>query len=138
MVHHKHSLTSRERKNPSSGCFLQAHLNNFVAVSGGIVNPTKLFLLLSSITIARLLSITMAKKKNKVQEAGNTSDEAIPPSPAAPSSSIPKPKEAKTPQPSTSALIICRNKYVLPVGSECLCLVHHLHFLYCDRFVGAL
>jgi hypothetical protein len=58
----------------------------------------------------------MAKKKNKSQTVGESSDGTIHPSPspgsAASTASTPKPKDAKPPQPSTSALIICRNKYV--------------------------
>ncbi|KAE8441853.1 hypothetical protein EG329_004254 [Mollisiaceae sp. DMI_Dod_QoI] len=54
----------------------------------------------------------MAKKKNKDQNNGESSEGAIPPSPvASATTSTPKPKEAKPPQPSTSALIICRNKH---------------------------
>ncbi|TVY81990.1 hypothetical protein LSUE1_G003197, partial [Lachnellula suecica] len=52
----------------------------------------------------------MAKKKNKSQNAGEGSDSANPPSPAS-SASTAKPKDIKPTQPSTSALIICRNKH---------------------------
>jgi hypothetical protein len=63
----------------------------------------------------------MAKKKNKSQTVGESLDTTIHPSPslahAASAASTPKPKDAKPPQPSTSALIICRNKYV-PHGNH--------------------
>jgi len=58
----------------------------------------------------------MAKKKYKSQSSSNPSEEATTstPSPAtSASTSKPKEKKEKMPQPSTSALIICRNKYVL-------------------------
>jgi hypothetical protein len=58
----------------------------------------------------------MAKKKNKSQIVGESSDGIIQPSPSpgpAAAASTAKAKDAKPPQPSTSALIICRNKYVL-------------------------
>ncbi|KAL2067440.1 hypothetical protein VTL71DRAFT_1865 [Oculimacula yallundae] len=52
----------------------------------------------------------MAKKKNK-GEAGETAESSIPPNMPAASTSTPTPKPAKAAQPSTSALIICRNKH---------------------------
>ncbi|KUJ20325.1 uncharacterized protein LY89DRAFT_639762 [Mollisia scopiformis] len=52
----------------------------------------------------------MAKKKSKGQNEGENTESAIPPSPS-PTPSTSKPKQAKLPQPSTSALIICRNKH---------------------------
>jgi hypothetical protein len=56
----------------------------------------------------------MAKKKNKSQSVADLPENAIPPSLAdSTSTSVPKPKETKIPQPSTSALIICRNKYAV-------------------------
>ncbi|KAN0117343.1 hypothetical protein V8E51_003320 [Hyaloscypha variabilis] len=51
----------------------------------------------------------MAKKKNKSQNGADPSGNAVPPSPSASTST--KAKDAKTSQPSTSALIICRNKH---------------------------
>ncbi|PMD48592.1 hypothetical protein L207DRAFT_505622 [Hyaloscypha variabilis F] len=51
----------------------------------------------------------MAKKKNKSQNGADPSENAVPPSPSASTST--KAKDAKTSQPSTSALIICRNKH---------------------------
>ncbi|TVY18856.1 hypothetical protein LARI1_G002380 [Lachnellula arida] len=50
-------------------------------------------------------------KKNKSQNIGEGSESTNPPSPASSSASTAKPKDAKPPQPSTSALIICRNKH---------------------------
>ncbi|KAE9376884.1 hypothetical protein N431DRAFT_368275 [Stipitochalara longipes BDJ] len=52
----------------------------------------------------------MAKKKNKSQNIADPPENAVPPSPSA-STSTTKAKDAKTSQPSTSALIICRNKH---------------------------
>ncbi|TAQ84171.1 hypothetical protein B7494_g7504 [Chlorociboria aeruginascens] len=52
----------------------------------------------------------MAKKKTKSPVEENSAANQIPPSPSS-STSIPKTKDAKPPQPSTSALIICRNKH---------------------------
>ncbi|TVY46299.1 hypothetical protein LOCC1_G003318, partial [Lachnellula occidentalis] len=52
----------------------------------------------------------MTKKKNKSQTIGEGSESTNPPSPAS-SASTTKPKDTKPPQPSTSALIICRNKH---------------------------
>ncbi|PVH87343.1 hypothetical protein DL98DRAFT_510204 [Cadophora sp. DSE1049] len=54
----------------------------------------------------------MAKKKNKSQAGGDSAETSIPPTPTAmplPSTSTTKPPKAS--QPSTSALIICRNKH---------------------------
>lgn len=56
----------------------------------------------------------MAKKKNKSQADGSAIEQTIPLNPAiTASTSLPKAKDAKPPQsqPSTSALIICRNKH---------------------------
>ncbi|TVY92585.1 hypothetical protein LAWI1_G001035 [Lachnellula willkommii] len=50
-------------------------------------------------------------KKNKSQNIGEGSESTNPPSPVSSSASTAKPKDAKPPQPSTSALIICRNKH---------------------------
>lgn len=62
----------------------------------------------------------MAKKKNKSPAAGDATESSIPPSmpPALESSKpkvntpLPQQQQQQQPQPSTSALIICRNKYV--------------------------
>ena len=61
-----------------------------------------------------LVSLSMAKKKNSNKTAGEPSDGAtIAPSPGiSPSPASTRPKDAKAPQHSASALIICRNKYV--------------------------
>lgn len=65
--------------------------------------------------------LIMAKKKNKTANGDESAEASIPPTPAASSSSstsTPKPKALKAPQPSTSALIICRNKYVTDLSSN--------------------
>lgn len=53
----------------------------------------------------------MAKKKNKSQNVADSSGNTVPPSPSASTTSSTKAKDGKTTQPSTSALIICRNKH---------------------------
>src|SRR6266536_292992 len=71
--------------------------------------------LLIQVSLVEKLPPAMAKKKNKSQNTSDPSEEATTstPSPTT-SASTSKPKDAKekAPQPSTSALIICRNKYV--------------------------
>ncbi|CZT05271.1 uncharacterized protein RAG0_11435 [Rhynchosporium agropyri] len=52
----------------------------------------------------------MAKKKSK-GEAGESAEASIPPNVPTATTSAPNPKPAKAAQPSTSALIICRNKH---------------------------
>lgn len=52
----------------------------------------------------------MAKKKNKNQMIADAHEETITPNPVPAAASTSKAKDAKTTQPSTSALIICRNK----------------------------
>ncbi|KAH6678441.1 hypothetical protein B0J14DRAFT_505784 [Halenospora varia] len=53
----------------------------------------------------------MTKRKNKSQAAGEGLESTHNASPASSTTSTSRPKDAKPPQPSTSALIICRNKH---------------------------